>query len=111
MADIDDKVYRYTLDFVSGSEVEIDPAALQEGIRRHMASARKVVTDATLERIGHTHLALMINTAARFDLTLGETLMESVRLGCQPVATVCSALRSRKDSTKRVKRKPHLRLV
>lgn len=47
MADIDDNAYRYTPDFLSGSGVEIDPAALQEDIRRHRASARKVTTDAT----------------------------------------------------------------
>lgn len=97
MIDIDEKVFRYTLDFANSKGMKVDPEALQDGISRHLASARAVVSAATLERLGHTHLALMINTAAPLGLTLGEVLMESLRLGSTPVAQVCQALHARKQ--------------
>ena len=111
MADIDDKVYRYTLDFSIQAGVEADPDALRDGVRRHMAAARTVVTTATLERIGHVHLSLMINTAARYGLSLGEVMMEATRNGSQPVASLCAAICNRKTGVRRPPKKPDLRLV
>ncbi|MBV2133269.1 hypothetical protein KRX52_10715 [Pseudomonas sp. MAP12] len=111
MADIDDKVYQYTLNFSHEAGLETDPVALKDGVLRHMASARTVVTTATLERIGHVHLSLMINTAARYGLSLGEVVIEAVRNGSQPVAALCSAISSRKNGVRRPKQKPTLRLV
>ncbi|CAD5377407.1 hypothetical protein OF001_U20334 [Pseudomonas sp. OF001] len=111
MLDIDDKVYRYTMDFSVQAGIETDPPALREGIRRHMASARTVVTTETLERIGHVHLSVMINTAARFGLSLGEVMMEAIRNGSQPVASLCAAVSSRKNGARRKQQKPDLRLV
>lgn len=111
MADIDDKVYQYTLDFSQQAGINTDPAALKDGIRRHMASARTVVTNETLERIGHVHLSLMINTAARYGLSLGEVMMEAVRNGSQPVAAICAAICARKTGTRRPAKRPSLRLV
>lgn len=111
MADIDDKVYKYTLDFSVQAGMTIDQPALQEGIRRHMASARTVVTTETLERVGHVHLSIMINTAARYGLSLGEVMMEAIRNGSQPVASLCAAVSSRKNGARRPKQKPNLRLV
>lgn len=111
MADIDDKVYQYTLNFSQQAGLETDPIALKDGVLRHMASARAVVTTATLERIGHVHLSLMINTAARYGLSLGEVVMEAVRNGSQPVAALCSAISTRKNGVRRPKQKPNLRLV
>ncbi len=122
MNDIDDKVYRYTLDYSVQAGMTIDPPALHEGIRRHMASARTVVTTETLERVGHVHLSLMINTAARYGLSLGEVLMEAVRNGSQPVASLCDAIVARKGSLRKTvtpipghippkKGRPTLRLV
>lgn len=69
MKDIDDKVFQYTLEFSRDAGMDMDPRALKEGINRHMNSARTVVTNATLERIGHVHLSLIINTAARYDIS------------------------------------------
>lgn len=121
MNDIDDKVYRYTLDYSVQAGMTIDPPALHEGIRRHMASARTVVTTETLERIGHVHLSVMINNAARHGLTLGEVVMEAIRNGSQPVASLCTAIVTRKEAPKPVppspghippkKGRPTLRLV
>ncbi|MCY1280333.1 hypothetical protein D9M68_600870 [compost metagenome] len=111
MPDIDDKVFQYTLDFCQEYDLKIVEADLRENISRHMQSARSVVTDATLERIGHVHLSLIINTAARYDLSLGEVIMEAVRQGSQPVSSLCAAISARKSGTRRVTRKPNLRLV
>lgn len=111
MADIDDKVYQYTLNFSQQAGIDADPVALKEGVRRHLASARTVVTNETLERIGHVHLSLMINTAARYGLSLGEIVMEAVRNGSQPVASLCAAVSSRKAGARRPRQAPVLRLV
>jgi hypothetical protein len=111
MSDIDGKVFQYTLEFSREAGMDTDPLALKEGIYRHMNSARAVVTDATLERIGHVHLSLIINTAARYDITLGEALMESVRQGSQPASAICAAVVSQKTPTRRISSKPKLRLV
>lgn len=111
MKDFDDKVYQYTLGFSKEVGADVDPIALKNGIEQHLITARAVVTDATLERIGFQHIAVMINTAARYDLTLGEALMEAVRNGSQPVSAVCSAVKDRKSGSKRISKRPALTLV
>lgn len=111
MHDIDSKVYQYTLDFSRQAAADVDPAALKDSIDRHMAAARKVVTNATLERIGHVHLAVMINTAARYNLSLAEVMMEAIRQGVQPVAPLCVAVETAKSSSRRTTVKPRLRVV
>lgn len=111
MNDIDDKVFQYTLDFSRSCDLQVDETALMDSICRHMQSARAVVTDATLARIGHVHLAVMINTAARYNLSLGEVMMEAVRQGVQPVAPLCVAVESKKTSAQRISRTPILRVV
>lgn len=111
MADIDDKVFEYTMNFSKQVGIDTDPNALKDGVRRHMAAARTVVTTETLERIGHVHISLMINTAARYGLSLGEVMMEAVRNGSQPVAALCSAICARKTDSRRPAKRPDLRLV
>lgn len=116
MENIDNKVFEYTLNFARESRIEVEPENLKVGIRRHMDSARNVVTTATLERIGHVHLSLMINTAARYGLSLGEVIMTGVRNGCQPVASICTTLLKKKTGHSKsdfdqIKKKPHLYLV
>lgn len=111
MHDIDDKVFQYTLEFSRQAKVDVDESALRDGIIRHMHTARNVVTDATLERIGHVHLSVLINTAARYDLSLGEVLIEAVRQGVQPASAICAAAASKKTGVRRAPRKPNLRLV
>jgi hypothetical protein len=111
MADIDEKVFQYTLDFSRQAELGTDEVTLKEAIFRHMQSARTVVTGPTLERIGHVHLSILINTSVRYNLSLGEVLMEAVRSGCQPASAICSALATKKTSAKRVSKRPTLRIV
>ena len=53
----------------------------------------------------------MINTAARYNLSLGEVMMEAVRHGVQPVAPLCVAVETAKSSSRRTTRKPQLKLV
>lgn len=111
MADIDEKVVQYTLDFSRKCQLNIDEHVLRDSIYSHMQVARSVVTDSTLERIGHVHLSVMINTAARYNLSLAEVMMEAVRKGVQPVAPLCASVESRKESAKRISRKPLLHVV
>ncbi|MDG9928773.1 MULTISPECIES: hypothetical protein [unclassified Pseudomonas] len=111
MRDIDSKVFQYTVDFSRQVAADIDLAALQENIVRHLDSARRVVTNETLERIGHIHLAVMINTAARYNLSLAEVMMEAVRQGVQPVSPLCVSVQSAKSSSRRTSKRPTLSIV
>lgn len=111
MRDIDEKVFQYTVEFSRESGLDVDTAALRDGISRHLQAARKVVTNETLERIGYQHLAVMINTAARYKLSLGEVIMEAVRSGVQPVSGLCATVKDRKDGSHRIARRPTLRVV
>jgi hypothetical protein len=111
MNDIDHKVVQYTLDFSKELGLDIDPSAITDSIVRHLSSARKVVTNETLERIGHQHLAVMINTAARYDLSLAEVMNMAVKQGVQPVSSLCKQVRETKEATKRISRKPSLTLI
>lgn len=111
MADIDEKVVQYTLQFSKECKLDVDEHLLRDNIYRHLQVARSVVTEATLERIGHVHLSVMINTAARYNLSLAEVMMEAVRVGVQPVAPLCVAVEARKTSTTRVHSRPSLRVI
>lgn len=111
MSDFDDKVIEHTLQFTLNTGVDVDPVGLRNGLTRHLNSARTVVTHATLERIGYQYISVMINTAARYDLSLGELLMASIREGIQPISNTCATLRREKDATNRVPKKPRLTLV
>ncbi|UII71400.1 hypothetical protein LVW35_27865 [Pseudomonas sp. HN11] len=110
MRDIDSKVLRYTIDFSRQAAAEENQAALQANIERHMDAARRVVTNETLERIGHAHLAVMINAAVRYNLSLAEIIMEAVCQGVQPVAAICAAVETAKSS-RRITTKLRLHIV
>lgn len=102
MKDFDEKMYNHTFEFALRHQVDVDSLRLKESIRRHLCSARQVVTDATLERLGYQHVAVMINTAAQYNLSLGQVLMEAVATGAMPVSNLCSTLRKRKTPNLRV---------
>lgn len=109
--DFDDKVYEYTLKFSRDVGADVNPVALLNGIKSHLRSAREVVTDESLEELGYQHVALMINTAARYGSTLGQVMSEGLKTGVQPVSVLCATLRARRDSAKHPNLKPHLRVV
>ena len=111
MQDLDEKVLRYTLVFCLKAGIQMDTAQLRAGILRHMETARAAVSDDTLEKLGHVHLALMINTAARYGLQLGEVVTEAALTGSLSVVTLCETVSSRKRGTSKVRTRPHLRLV
>lgn len=111
MYDIDEKVFSYTADFSKEVEVDVNMEDLRNGVMQHMASARTVVSNRTLERIGYQHLAVMINTAARYDLTLAEVLAEAINAGVQPVSSLCQTVSSRKKGATRKSKRPTLRIV
>ena len=102
MKDFDSKVYQYTVDFALSVRADVDQSTLRENIRRHLQSARQVVTDSTLERLGHQHIAVMINTAARYNLSLGQVMMEAVATGAMPVSNLCGSLKKRRKSPLRL---------
>lgn len=108
---LEEQIFEYTLNFCRETGADVDPIALRNGIDRHVATARAVVTDASLERIGHQHLAVMINTAARYSLTLGEVINEGLRTGVQPVSILCSSLKSKRDTVTRTRKRPKLQIV
>ena len=70
---------------------EIDETALRDTIFRHLQASRSVVTEATLERIGHVHLSVMINTAARYNLSLAELLIKAVHKVASPAPLLAQA--------------------
>lgn len=108
---LDDRVYEYTADFCKRTDAEVDLVALRNGIKRHLDAARQVVTNETLERLGHQHLAVMINTAARYSLSLGEVMMEGVREGTKTTGILCDLVNAKAVRAVKIPMKPRLRIV
>ncbi|MDH1147203.1 hypothetical protein N5C60_21630 [Pseudomonas mosselii] len=110
MHDFDLKVFRYTIQFKRDLTPDFDRAALLSGIKRQLEAARQVVTEETLERIGHAQLAVMINTAARFNLSLDDLMMEAFHRGVHPMAPLCADVAAAK-SGRRSALRPRLQVV
>lgn len=91
--------------------LDVDPVQLKRGIQRQIAGALSVVSPETLARLGARRVAGMIDTAGRFNVTLAEMFNESLLEGSDKSSSLCQAIKSRKQSTVRVQRKPHLSLV
>lgn len=111
MREIVDQVHEYMWAFCQKADLDVDPVMLKRGIARHISGALLVVSPESLKRIGHDKLAVMIDVAGRYELTLAEILNESLLQGADSSATLCREIRSRKESTKRLHRRPRLRIV
>jgi len=109
--EIVDKVHDYMWAFCQKAELDVDPIALKRSIGRQISGALLVVSAESLNRIGHARLAVMIDVAARYEVTLAEILNESLIQGADNSATLCRDLKSRKGHTKRIQRRPALRVV
>ncbi|MEI4519242.1 hypothetical protein [Pseudomonas sp. CCNWLW23] len=110
MHDFDHKVFRYTIQFSRDLTPDVDRAALLSGIKRQLDAARQVVTEETLERIGHAQLAVMINTASRFNLSLDDVMMEAFHRGMHPMPPLCTDVAAAK-SGRSPALKPRLQIV
>lgn len=111
MRELVDSVHRYMWDFAEQAGIDIDPVALRRGIQRQLNSACLVLAPAALDRMGPQKLALMIDIAGRYNLTLAELFQESVDDGVQRAHTLANSIYRRKDGIKREKQRPKLRLV
>lgn len=106
-----EKIHAHMLEFAQGNNLEVDSGALRDNVRRHIASTTTVVAPESLERIGYRRLAVMIDTAARYELTLGELMAESIDQGCNRSALIARDLRNRKREEELSRSKPKLRVV
>jgi len=106
-----EQVHQIMWDFCVEHDLDVDPVMLKRSVQRQVAGALQVVSPECLSRLGAKRLALMIDTAGRFDVTLAEMLNESLLEGADKSSSLCQAINSRKQSTQRVERKPHLALV
>lgn len=106
-----DEVHQIMWGFCQEHDLDIDPVQLRRGIQRQISGALSVVSPETFSRIGARRIALMIDTAGRFDVTLAEMLNESIMEGSDKSSSLCQTIKSRKNSTQRVSRKPHLSVV
>lgn len=106
-----DEVHAIMWDFCQEHDLDVDPVQLKRGIQRHLAGSLQVVSPECLSRLGARKLALMIDTAGRFNVTLAEMFNEALVEGSEKSSTLCQALKSRKVSTQRTHQKPNLSLV
>lgn len=111
MKEIVDKIHEYMWAFCQKAEIDVDPVLLKRSIGQQISGALLVVSPQSLERIGHAKLAVMIDVAARYEVTLAEMLNESLIQGAENSATLCRDIRSRKESTRRISRRPRLQVV
>lgn len=111
MREMVDAVHEHMLTFAQAHEIDIDSSALRRTIQRQLSSALQVISEPELRRLGHHRLAFMIDTACRFDVSLGEVMHEAMLDGVQQVATLCRTLQSRREALTTTKHRPALRLV
>ena len=106
-----EEVHAAMWDFCQTHALDVDPVQLKRGIQQHINGALQVVSPECLNRLGAKRLTLMINTAGNFNVTLAEILNESLIEGSEKSATLCQAVKSRKQSTQRISVKPNLSIV
>lgn len=106
-----EEVHAIMWEFCQLHSLDIDPVQLKRSVRQHLHGALSVVSPECLKRLGARRLALLINTAGTFDVTLAELFNETLMDGSEKSATFCQAIKSRKESTQRINAKPRLSLV
>lgn len=111
MREMVDKIHDYMWAFCEKAELDVDPVMLKRSIGQQVSGALLVVSPESLKRIGHARLAVMIDVAARYDVTLAEMLNEALQAGADNSATLCRDIKSRKESVKRTKQGPRLRII
>lgn len=112
MRELVDEVHRHVWEFAEQCGIEVkDPTALRRHIQRQISSAMTVISPAEAQRLGYKRLATLIDTADRYNITLGEMLHEMVEDGFNRSAAVAHTLYQRKNGQSRRSRRSHLRLV
>ncbi len=89
--------------------LDIDPVALRRAIAQQVSEAQRVASPEALTCIGPARLAVMIDVATRYELSLAELLMEALDAGADNAASLCREAASRRTTTRR--RPPPLTLV
>lgn len=111
MREMVEQVHDYMWKFCQQAQLDIDPVMLKRSIGQQISGALLVVAPQSLQRIGHVKLAVMIDVASRYDVTLAELLNESLVAGSDNSASLCRDIRSRKEGTQRIHSRARLRLV
>lgn len=111
MKEMVEKVHEYMWAFCEKANLDVDPVMLKRSIGQQISGALLVVSPESLKRIGHARLAVMIDVASRYDVTLAEILNEALQAGADNSASLCRDVRSRKENTKRIHSKARLRVV
>lgn len=106
-----EQVHEIMWTFCEEHELDIDPVQLKRSIQRHLSGSLQVVSPECLARLGARRLALMIDTAGRFNVTLAEMFNESLIEGADKSSSLCQAIQGRKESTRRIQQRPALKLV
>ncbi len=111
MREMVDAIHEYMWQFCKKAQLDVDPVMLKRSIGQQVSGALLVVAPESLKRIGHARLAVMIDVANRYEVTLAELLNESLQAGANNSASLCRDIRSRRSGTQRIKTKARLRLV
>lgn len=106
-----EQVHAIMWEFCTTHSVDVDPVQLKRSVHRHLSGALQVVSPECLDRLGARRLALMINTAGTFNVTLAELFNESLLEGSDKSALLCQVIKSRKSSTQRISARPKLTVV
>lgn len=81
MREMVDQIHEYMWAFCEKAQLDIDPVMLKRSIGQQVSGALLVIYPESLKRIGHARLAVMIDVANRYDLTLAEVLNEALIAG------------------------------
>lgn len=108
MKELVDDIHAHWWAFCQKVELDVDPVMLRRAIQQHVNAALQVVTLESLQRIGYARLAVMIDMASRYDLTLAELLNEALQQGADSTATLCREVKGRQERTRRIRRRPTL---
>lgn len=111
MREMVDQIHEYMWSFCEKAQLDIDPVMLKRSIGQQVSGALLVISPESLKRIGHARLAVMIDVANRYDLTLAEVLNEALIAGADNSASLCRDVKSRKESTQRIRARSRLTVV
>lgn len=111
MHEMVEQLHAHLWAFAERAQLDIDPVALKRSIGQQVSGALLVVSPEALERIGHARLAVMLDVATRYELTLAELLMEALDAGADNSASLCRDLKGRQGRTRQGAKAPHLHVI
>lgn len=111
MREMVEQIHDYMWEFCKKANLDVDPVMLKRSIGQQVSGALLVVAPESLNRIGHARLAVMIDVANRYEVTLAELLNESLQAGASNSASLARDILSRREGTKRTRARARLRVV